>query len=222
MTTQATRPRERLSRDRVIEAALGVMDQEGLEAVSMRRVAREVGVEAMSLYNHVRDKEDLVDGLCVRVMRDFRFAEDDLPWDERARVAAREWRRVLKLHPNVITLFSERRKPITDPDALRPMEHALGILHEAGLSDRDAARMFNVIGGYIMGFVMMEVGQTFTATSLVEDAPDVGVALRMLGPDLPRVAASLPHMIECDPEDQFELGLDILLRGVLELGARTS
>jgi AcrR family transcriptional regulator len=221
MKTQA-KPRERLTRDRVVEAALRVMDEEGLEAVSMRRVAREVGVEAMSLYNHVRDKDDLIDGICVRVMRDFRFADADRPWDERARASAREWRRVLRLHPNVITLFSERRKPLTDPDALRPMEHALGLLHEAGLSDRDAARMFNVIGGYIMGSVMMEVGQMFSAGTLDEEMPDVELARRVLGPGLPRVASSLPHLIECDPDEQFELGLEILLRGVLELGGRRS
>ncbi len=66
--TNATRNREPLTRDRVIEAALRVMDDEGLEAVSMRRVAREVGVEAMSLYHHVEDKEDLLDGICEHVM----------------------------------------------------------------------------------------------------------------------------------------------------------
>jgi AcrR family transcriptional regulator len=78
MTTKA---REKLNRDRIVDAALGIMDREGLDAVTMRRVAREVGVEAMSLYHHVADKDDLLDGVCARVMTDFRIPErDDRPW----------------------------------------------------------------------------------------------------------------------------------------------
>ena len=65
-----TKERERLTRERIIAAALRVMDTDGLEAVSMRRIAREVGVEAMSLYHHVRDKEDVLDGICEAVMRE--------------------------------------------------------------------------------------------------------------------------------------------------------
>jgi AcrR family transcriptional regulator len=220
MTAETTaKTRERLTRERVVEAALHVMDTDGLEAVSMRRVAREVGVEAMSLYHHVRDKDDLIDAICARVMHDFRIGDPDAPWLERAASAAREWRRVLMLHPNVITLFSERRKPMTDIAALRPMEHALAILHEAGLSDRDAVRMFNVLGGYIMGFVMMELGQMFSAGTMDTDEPDPRELQQLLPPDMPRLAASLPHLLHCEPDDQFELGLDILLRGVLELGS---
>lgn len=218
----SAKTRERLTRERVVEAALRVMDAEGLEAVSMRRLAREVGVEAMSLYNHVRDKDDLIDAICVRVMQDFRFGDPDAPWLERAGFAAREWRRVLMRHPNVITLFSGRRKPMTDATALRPMEHALGILREAGLSDRDAVQMFNVLGGYIMGFVMMEIGQMFSAGTMDVDQPDPEALERMLPPDMPHLAASIPHLLVCDPDDQFELGLEILLRGVLELGSRAS
>ena len=74
--------REKLSRDRVIETALALMDDEGLEAVTMRRVGRELGVEAMSLYNHVEDKEDLLDGICEHVMSGFRFPEPSDDWAE--------------------------------------------------------------------------------------------------------------------------------------------
>ena len=221
MTVKA-KTRERLTRERVVETALHVMDAEGLDAVSMRRLAREVGVEAMSLYHHVRDKDDLIDAICVRVMQDFRFGDPNAPWLERATFAAREWRRVLMLHPNVITLLSGRRKPMTDVTALRPMEHALGILREAGLSDRDAVRMFNVLGGYIMGFVMMEIGQMFSAGTMDPEDPDPREVARLLPPDMPHLAASIPHLLECDPDDQFDLGLDILLQGVLELGSRAS
>src|SRR5688500_6807261 len=88
MATQELKPRERLTRERVIDAALRVMDTEGLDAVTMRRVAREVGVEAMSLFNHVRDKEDLLEAICGRVMSEYRVDQGSGPWIETARAAA--------------------------------------------------------------------------------------------------------------------------------------
>ncbi len=209
-----TKVRERLTRDRVIDAALHVMDAEGLEAVSMRRVAREVGVEAMSLYNHVRDKDDLLEALCIRVMSELEFPQRHGDWVESARFAANEWRRVLKQHPNVVSLFAGHAEPMTHPDGLRPMEFALGLLREGGLSDRDAARVFNVMGGYIMGFVLMEVGQMFGAGALDKRAPDPGELARLMPlEELPNIAATLPHLAECDPDDMFNLGFDMLIAG---------
>ena len=80
-----TKERERLTRQRIIGAALHVMDTEGLEAVSMRRIAREVGVEAMSLYHHVRDKEDVLDGICEAVMGEFEYPDSAGDITERLR-----------------------------------------------------------------------------------------------------------------------------------------
>jgi AcrR family transcriptional regulator len=213
MTTKA---REKLNRDRIVDAALGIMDREGLDAVTMRRVAREVGVEAMSLYHHVADKDDLLDGVCARVMTDFRIPDrDDRPWTERARHGAREWRRVLKSHPNVIALFAERSKPMTEVDSLRPMEYALSLIMESGADEREAVQVFNVMGGFIMGFVMMETGQMFTAGALDAQRPDPDVvAPTFPTAQLPCIAAALPHLATCDPDEQFEFGLDLLLGGL--------
>src|SRR6478672_6853055 len=87
-------PRLPLTRQRIIRAALRVMDEEGLEAVTMRRIGRELGVEAMSLYNHVRDKEDIFDGITETVLGGLRVPTAD-DWAESARLTAREFRRVL-------------------------------------------------------------------------------------------------------------------------------
>ena len=208
--------RERLSRERILEAALRVLDAEGLEAVSMRRVAREVGVEAMSLYHHVEDKDDLLGGVCSLVMQEFDIPEhDDRPWDQRTRSGAQQWRSVLKSHPNVISLFAERSKPVTDVDALRPMEYALSLFMETGLDEREAVQVFNVLGGYIMGFVMMETGRMFTAGAVEADASDVELVMRTFPADqLPCIAAALPHLAANDPDEQFELGLDLMLAGL--------
>src|SRR5919198_2846249 len=142
MATQEKTPenegknRQRLSRERIVAAALKIMDAEGLEAVSMRRVAHELGVEAMSLYHHVEDKEDILDGICELVMSEFRFPEPSDDWEQVAREGARAWRDIMRSHPSCMRLFAERRKPVTRPEALRPMEFALGVIRSAGLSER--------------------------------------------------------------------------------------
>jgi TetR/AcrR family transcriptional regulator, tetracycline repressor protein len=217
--------KERLNRDRIVDAALAIMDAEDLDAVSMRRVAREVGVEAMSLYHHVRDKEDLLDGVCARVMRDFRYPPEDRPWIEVARDGAREWRRVLREHPNVIALWADRQRPMTDLESLMPMEFALRVISRSGMDARDGVQVFNVIGGYIMGVVMMEVGAMFSAgtapkmrapdlTRVHAKMPDENFAQSLPVDALPCIVEALPHLADCDPDEQFEFGLDLLLAGI--------
>jgi TetR/AcrR family transcriptional regulator, tetracycline repressor protein len=217
--------KDRLTRERIVEAALHIMDEEGLDAVSMRRVAREVGVEAMSLYHHVRDKEDLLDGVCALVMCDFRYPDEDRPWIEVARDGAREWRRVLREHPNVIALWAERQRPMTELEALMPMEFALRVITRAGMDPREGVLVFNVIGGYIMGVVMMEVGAMFSAgTARGGKTVDLGAVHAKLPEEelapflpaeqLPCLVAAMPHLAECDPDEQFDYGLDLLLAGI--------
>jgi AcrR family transcriptional regulator len=113
--------RGRLSRDLVVRTALRLMDTEGLEAVTMRRVGRELGVEAMSLYNHVHDKEDLLDGVAEAAMGEFRFEPGDGDdWVAQARAAARSWRTLLKTHPNLMSLLLERKHPLSSPRRAAP------------------------------------------------------------------------------------------------------
>jgi len=217
--------RGRLSRERIIQAALQIMDHEGLDAVTMRRVAREVGVEAMSLYHHVRGKEDLLDGICTHVMRDFRYPDEDRPWIEVVRDGAREWRRVVRNHPNGIPLWTDRQGPMTELDALMPMEFALRVIDRAGMDPRQGLLVFNVLGGYIMGVVMMELGAMFPTGSsqparTIHSCSDPAklaenVKAHTLPPErFPYLLAALPHLAECDPDEQFEFGLDLLLAGI--------
>src|SRR4026208_1850695 len=140
-----TKERERLTRERIIAAALRVMDTDGLEAVSMRRIAREVGVEAMSLYHHVRDKEDVLDGICEAVMREFEYPDGAGDISERLRAGARSYRRLLPDPPHAVArVCAARRGPArSSPDSYRPMEFALRLFREAGLSDRDCVQAFH-------------------------------------------------------------------------------
>jgi AcrR family transcriptional regulator len=211
--------RERLTRARIVRAALRIMDAEGLEAVTMRRVGRELGVEAMSLYNHVDDKEDILHGVIEAVMGDFEFPEEAADWKQTAIRTAQAWRNLLKAHPNVITLMSEQRKPMTSPTALRPMEHALEVLRRAGLSEEETVRAFRAIGGYIQGFVLAEVANMFGGEEGFELSPEE-VANAMPLEDLPFIAAHLPHLFLCDFDAEFEYGLDLMIRGLEAKTAR--
>jgi len=208
-----TKHREKLTREKVIEAALGIMDTEGLEAVSMRRVAREVGVEAMSLYHYVEDKDDLLQGVCDRVMAGFEFPSEVGEWADRCRAVARSWRQVLQAHPDVMRLFAETHGPApTSPDSLRPTEFALGLLREIGLSDRDTVQAFHAFGGYIQGFVMMEGG------SIKGGRHDLELH-EYLSSMVPAEAFPVLHAVgryfaECGADEQFEFGLDLMVRGI--------
>jgi AcrR family transcriptional regulator len=204
--------REPLTRQRVVDAALQIMDAEGLEAVTMRRVARTVGVEAMSLYNHVRDKDDLLQGVCDRVMSGFDFPAAKGDWDDRCRAAARSWRRLLQAHPDVMRLFAQTHGPSpTSVESLRPTEFALSLLKEAGLSDRDTVQAFHAFGGYIQGFVMMEggsIGHGATAGRARKDITSLPAEA------FPCLQTMGQYFEECDADEQFEFGLDLLLGGL--------
>lgn len=210
--TTPGRPRKPLTRERIFDAALCLMDSEGLEGVTMRRVGHELGVEAMSLYNHVRDKEDILFGVVETVMAEFEFPEPHRDWREEGRRTARAWRALLKAHPNVMALMSHQRKPMTSVSALRPTEHALTILHRAGLSGAETVRAFRAFGGYIQGFVLAEIANMFGGEET--DLVSGGIARDLPLDELPTIASHLEYLFHCDQDAEFEYGLDLMMRGL--------
>ncbi len=207
------RRREPLTRERIVEAAMRVMDAEGLDAVTMRRIGRELGVEAMSLYNHVEDKDEILNGVTERVMTGFEYPDWTGDWVEDGRAMSHEWRRLLNLHPSVCQLLAERHKPLEGLAAFGAMDAALGLLRKAGLSDRDAAQAFNALGSYILGYVTMEQGLMLGNDE--EHAHQHDDAMEALkGSGLDNVVACLPHFADCDPDQQFEFGLNLIFRGI--------
>lgn len=197
----------------MLRAAVALADDGGIESLSMRRLGQALGVEAMSLYNHVEDKDDILEGVTERVMNGLEFPDSTGHWAEDARAMSREWRRLLGLHPSVCQLLAERHKPLEGLATYRAMDSALGVLRRAGLSDRDAAQAFNALGGYILGFVMMEQGLMLGNDD--EHARQHDRATEVLqGSGLVNVVECFPYFADCTPDHQFEFGLDLMIRGI--------
>jgi len=203
----------RLNREQVLRAAVTLADQNGIESLTMRKLGVELGIEAMSLYNHVANKTDLLDGMidCV-------FAEIELPTSPDWRTAARERalsvRAALSRHRWATALMESRTAP--GPATLRHHDAMLGMLRGAGFSIEMAAHAYSVMDSYIYGFALQE-------TSLPFDSPES--ASKTAKAIMARFAAGeYPHLSELAVEKvlkpgydygaEFEYGLDLILDGL--------
>ena len=211
-------PRRRgaLNRERVLGAAIALADEAGVEALTMRRLAKQLGVEAMSLYNHVANKEDILDGIVDIVFGEIEPPSTDVAWKTAMRRRAISTREALRRHPWAIGLMEARSRP--GPANLRLHEAALKCLREAGFSLEATVHAYSVQDSYIYGFALQE-----KALPSSFDTPEGGaqVAERML-PQAP--AADYPYSAEMVGEHiakagydftaEFEFGLDLILDGL--------
>jgi AcrR family transcriptional regulator len=213
-TETAAQARAPLSRERVLRAAVALVDDSGLKSLTMRKLGEAVGVEAMSLYNHVAGKDDLLDG-----MVDLVFSEIDLPsggpdWKAAMRQRAISAREALARHPWGIGLMESRTSP--GPATLRHHDAVLGILRGAGFSIELAAHAFSALDSYIYGFAVQEASLPFdTAEETAEVAQAI---LRQLPADqYPHLAElTVEHVLQpgYDYANEFEFGLDLVLDGL--------
>ena len=207
-------PRAPLTRERVLGAALKLADEGGLASLTMRRLGEALGVKAMSLYNHVANKEDILDGLI-----DLVFGEIDLPsggadWRAAMRRRAISAREALTRHPWATGLMESRTNP--GPATLRHHDSVIGILRDAGFSIAMAAHAYSALDSYIYGFALQEMSLPFKNP---EELAEVAESFRRHLP-----AAEYPHLIEMTVEhvmkagysyaDEFEFGLDLILDGL--------
>lgn len=216
MATADPRPRRRtrLSRERVLRAAVKLADKGGLASLSMRKLGQALGVEAMSLYKHVAGKDDILDGLVDAV-----FAEIGLPgagadWRTAMRERAISARQVLLRHPWAIGLLDSRRN--AGPATIRHHDAVIGSLRRGGFSIEMAAHAFSLLDSYIYGFTLQETSLPFSTADEVAE-----IAATML-PAAP--AAEYPHFTEMLTEyalkpgysygAEFEFGLDLILDGL--------
>lgn len=216
-TSEGSPTRTPLSRERVINAAIAFADHKGIAALSMRKLGQELGVEAMSLYKHVANKDDMLDG-----MIDVVFGEIDLPsrgvhWTQAMRDRASSVRQVLARHPWAIGLTESRMKP--GPANLRHHDSVIGCLRAAGFSLEMAIHAYSALDSYIYGFALQEQSLPF------ETRDEVGeVSERMLSrfpaDEYPHLAATIVEHINrsgWEYSDEFSFGLELILDGLEKL-----
>jgi AcrR family transcriptional regulator len=219
-TKGARKPREPLSRERVLRAGMAFADASGISSLSMRKLGEALGVEAMSLYNHVANKDELLDG-----MVDLVFSEIDLPdvgadWRTAMRERAESARQALGRHPWAINLMSTRTSP--GPATLRHHDAVIRSLRTGGFSITMTAHAFSLLDSYIYGFALQEA--TLPMGDTAEETAEVAkMMMAQMPPD------EYPHLTEFtvdhvlqpsyDYGEEFAFGLDMILDG-LEMRVR--
>lgn len=205
---QDARPRPAaLDRRSILDAAVVLVDREGLNGLNMRALAQELGVGTMSVYHYVPNKDALLDGIVEMLLLEIEIpAPGDGTWAERATRMARSLREVTLRHPHCVPLLVTR--PFATIDALRPADAAFGLLAEAGLSGEQALISFRTIVAYILGFVMMESAGFFAA-----EAGRVPAVEELEARGLSHLAAVMPQLAGRDVTADFEAGFHRVLFG---------
>ncbi len=211
---QVAAVRRPLTRDAVLGAAVGLADDRGLAALSMRSVARELGVEAMSLYHHVANKESMLDG-----MVDLVFAEIHLPvvggaWAHQLRERSHSGRAVLKRHAWAVGLMDSRRN--AGPATLRHHDAVLGCLRRAGFSLALAGSAVALLDAHLYGFLVQELSLPFDGEADLAELADQIVSALPAG-ELPHFREfAVDHVLQpgYDFGAEFEVGLELILDGL--------
>lgn len=208
--TQARIP---LSRERILQAALDLADENGIEAVTMRRLGQVLGFEAMSLYNHVSNKDDLLDGVIDLVLAESEPPSPDGEWDAAVRASAISIHAALRRHSWSSKLVMSGR---IRPARLRYMDSLLGRLRQAGFSADTTYSIYHVLDAHIFGSALWEAGYNLKP----EDADRLAAAAMAMLDEYPYLREhAQQHMNEGAHNDAsaFELGLDLILDGLRDL-----
>jgi AcrR family transcriptional regulator len=203
--------------ERTLGVALAVADSEGIQAVTMRRLARELGIEAASLYHHVNGKDQILDGLVDAVAAEIEPLEPSADWREAISQRAHHTRAVLRRHPWAVSLMASRTSP--GPATLRLLESGIRCFREGGFSVHLAAHAVSTVDSYVHGFVLQEVNLPFGTESELE---------AMTGAIMEAFPASeFPYLFEMtvqhvlqpgyDYGKEFDSGLAVVLNGVAAL-----
>jgi AcrR family transcriptional regulator len=206
--------RQPLNRDRVLRAAVALADARGIGALTMRRLGQALGVEAMSLYKHVANKDDILDGMIELVVAEIDLPGLDDPWKDAMRRRAISTRDMLARHPWAVTIMDSRTNP--GPATLRYYNAVVGSLRRGGFSIAMAAHAFAVLDSYIYGFAVQAQSLPFDTSE--EAADTAGEMIEALP------AIHYPYLIELATQhalqpgyafaNEFAFGLELILDGL--------
>jgi AcrR family transcriptional regulator len=206
---QRKETRAPLTRDRVLAAAVELADESGIHALSMRRLGQRLGVEAMSLYNHVSSKEDLLDGMAERVVSEYHVPVTGGDWRDELGRSALAARDALVRHPWAGAVLESRTT--SGPVRLRYLEATLAALRGAGFSVRSSHRVVMTLDSYVYGFTLQETSWPIPAEQAQGAAADFAATLP--AEQYPRIAELVGAFVARghDPSAEFALGLEMLL-----------
>ncbi len=220
-TKPAAARRAPLNRDQVMQAAVALADQGGIGALSMRKLGQALGVEAMSLYNHVGSKSDLLDGMIDVVFSEIGLPASDAGWMPAMRKRAVSARQALARHHWAIGLMESRKSP--GPATLRHHDAVLGCLRAAGFSVELTAHAYSLLDSYIYGFALQEASLPFgTPEETAQVAQEI--AAQFLVGEYPYLTELMTgHILKPGYRygSEFEIGLDLILDALARAVGRT-
>jgi AcrR family transcriptional regulator len=202
--------RDPLSKERVLRAAVALADQNGIGSLTMRGLGQELGVEAMSLYNHVTNKDDILDGIVDLVLGDIEVLPTGTDWRTAMRQRALSAHQVLLAQPWAPLLIMSRVN--IGPGMTRYLDATLGRLREGGFSVEGALDAWNTLDSHLYGFTMQKLNLPFDVSETQQVSADV---LGQLPADqYPHVVEVITQIMQTGREEDFEFGLDLILDGL--------
>jgi AcrR family transcriptional regulator len=206
-----------LSRELVLAKALELVDAEGLDALTMRRLGQELGRDPMSLYRYAENRAALLDGVSELVLNQLPIHPEDPDWKEQLRGIAHNLRLLALQHPNVVPLLVTR--PLSTPlglrplGTLRPLEQILSLLIGAGFNPAGALHVYRAYYGFLYGHILNELQEYVVDPEENEALLRLGLH-RLPAKEFPRLRALAPDLSEYDGERELDQGLTILLSGL--------
>jgi AcrR family transcriptional regulator len=199
-----------LNRERVLHAGIVLADEGGIESLSMRKLGQELGVEAMSLYNHVANKDDILDGIIDLIASEVELVSREGDWKAAIRRSALSAHEVLLRHPWACRLSVSR--PMVGPAKLRYVDSLIGSLREAGFSIQMAHEAMHAIEGHVFGFTLQELS---FPSDIEEMGPQVAAILlrRQMLDEYPYISEVVLGSVH-DDQAEFEFVLDLILDGL--------
>ena len=203
-----------LTRDQVLRTALGIIDRDGVDGLSMRRLGRVLGRDPMTLYRYADTKAALLDGVVELVIDELTVDSTDGDWQSQLRLVARRFRTIAVAHPNVVPLLVTR--PLSTPLALRPrgtlrpLEATLALLVQSGFTDVDALHVYRLFFGLLHGHVLNELQELVDNPEETDDLLRLGLH-RLPIREFPILRGLAPALASYDGAAELERSLDILL-----------
>jgi TetR/AcrR family tetracycline transcriptional repressor len=215
-----SRERQPLDRGQIVQAALALLDEVGLEGLTMRHVAGRLGVKAASLYRHVQDKQELLVLVADEISREIPVPEDGRPWQDRLVDMVQRYRRGLLIHRDGARLLASTA-PV-GPRRLRGIDAMLGLLLSAGLADREAARAAYHLNNFVTEFVADEVRFSMAAEAQGVTRERYFAEARrhfhaMPTGEYPALTRLADFLAEDDSDGLFQFGVDSWIRGLERL-----